>query len=144
MKQLLNATFLILAGAAPAAAEEGRWEPTQITGFARNGSVATWSENCSARLPGTIVISGPDMKKIENAAVNDELSCVRFRYQGENYFVREIAITHSGAKSVSTSVCDKVAAEGATARPGMTQAGVMGNGAAVNRDDCPAPARSGK
>jgi hypothetical protein len=144
MKHLLHATLSVLSLAVPVAAQEGRWAPTEITGFARNGSAATWSENCSTRLPDSIAIAGADMKKIENAALNDELSCVRFGYQGKSYFVREISITHTGSRAVSASVCDKVKAEGATAKLGATQTGVMGNGAAANRNDCPTARRVGR
>ena len=133
-KALIPAAVAAAFIAVPAWAGDA-WQPIAIQAFQNEAGASTWLPNCAGK-DGGHFDPPKDVAKITDAALDEDVSCVRFSYEGKIYFVREPAVQHSGAKGSTLKACDKEIASaqrtGSIGRPlGETEAVTMGAGEKV-------------
>ncbi|HWA91370.1 MAG TPA: hypothetical protein VG889_15145 [Rhizomicrobium sp.] len=104
------------------AASAQDWQPVQITSFLKEAS--TWMPNCSGKDGGRIFIAPGDIGGITDAALDEDLSCVKFNFRGKPYFVRETVVEQVGAaKRSSVGACQYDGAR--KSLRGMTKLGAI-------------------
>jgi hypothetical protein len=122
----LAASLAVFLSPLPAAADS--WQPVAITSFLKEAP--TWMPNCAGKDGGRLFVSTTDIGQVKDAALNEDLSCVKFSFRGKSYFVRETVVEQTGAKHSSVGACQYTTASlgmSASAHEGTT----MGAGEGV-------------
>jgi len=125
--------FAVLCLTAPALAASG-WEDTTIQQFTATNGPREWAPNCASMLPGRLAITNDDLGKVSNAAVNDNLSCLRFDYQGTTYYTRTTSAETSVTKHSTSNICATLMAENGSGT--HVEAATMGEGEKVDQKKC--------
>lgn len=98
---------------APAPQSQDGWSEVVIKGFFMQ-EPSTWTDNCTSKLDQRFTHSEAMVNK--TAQWNEELSCIKFIYDGTPIYVRSSAIDHTGAHTATISACDRDIASAQSSR----------------------------
>lgn len=101
----MNRKFLVscLIAMLPVPAAADSWQPVTITSFLKQAP--TWAQNCAVKDGGHILVGPNEIGDIFDAALNEDLSCVKFTFRNQTFYVRETVVEQTGAKHSSVGPC---------------------------------------